>query len=200
MTRRSSRLDRRRYWTTIDRVRPRFRTRTGRRVHMRLLAPDDAARLRDFFYSLSPESRRRRFHADVEHINDETITEASVRLTDVDNKTLGGAVIALAPEEDGEAIVGVARLARPPGRPDSPEAEAAITVRDDFHGEGLGLELLRRMMLLARRMNIKTVVAEIEADNHAAIRLFRRLNVPTETEVDYGLVVMRLAVPGTKRD
>lgn len=195
MARRARRMDRRRYATTITRVRPRYRTRTGQIVHMRLLAPSDADGLRDLYYRLSPESRRRRFHADVERIDAETIAEAAVTLSNVDNKTLGGAVIALAQEKGREAIVGVARLARPLGQPESPEAEAAITVRDDFHGQGLGSELLRRMVLLARHMDIEVMVAEIEADNHDAIRLFRRLNLPTQTDVDHGVVVMRIRVP-----
>jgi RimJ/RimL family protein N-acetyltransferase len=199
VARRTRRMDRRRYATTIERVRPRWRTHSGQLVRMRLLEPTDANALRELFYRLSPESRRRRFHADVERIDAETIAEAAVTLSDVDNKTMGGAVIALAREGDKDAIVGVARLARPLEQPASPEAEAAITVRDDFHGQGLGTELLRRMVLLARRMEIETMVAEIEADNHGAIRLFRRLNLPTETEVDHGEVVLRINVSSSGR-
>lgn len=188
-------LDSLHYRTSIDRVRAQFRTRTGHRVHMRLLQPSDANLLLDFFHRLSPESRRRRFHADVERVDAATLQEASVRLADVDNATQGGAVVAVVDEAHGPAIIGVARLARPLDSPDSPVAETAVTVRDDYHGQGLGMELLRRMVLLARKMNIKTIVAEIEADNEAAIRLFRRLNLPTECEVNHGEVVLRISVP-----
>lgn len=184
------------YKPDINRVRRNYTTRDGRVVKMRLLHPEDADLLVDFFHRMSPETRRRRFHTNTEGLSEEFIEENARELANVDNLTQGGAVIALYEEEDGrEHIVGSARLARLPGQPNSPEAEAAIVVRDDFQGQGLGTELLRRMVLLAKQMNVKTIIANFEAENEGAIRLFRELGLPTEIEVSQGETTLTMTVP-----
>lgn len=188
--------DQKRFRQDINRVRPWFKTRTGRLLRSRLLQPGDTALLIDFFKHLSTETKRRRFHAPVENIDETTILERAQHLCDVDNRTSGGAVLALHKEEDGEHIVGVARLMRPEGQPDSPEIEAAIVVRDDFHGEGVATELLRRLVLLAKQMKAKTIVAMIEADNYAAIKLFRELDLPTTSTTSHAETTLYISVPG----
>lgn len=186
----------RRYASSLARARPWFKTRDGITLRSRLLRPADAPLLIDFFERLSSETRRRRFHTDVDRVDDDLIYRRSLEMTNVDNLGQEGAVIATVREEDGqEHIVGVARLARPARQPDHPEAEAAITVRDDFHGRGVGTELLRRMVLLAKQMQVKTILAVIEADNYPAIKLFRELDLPTETHTSYAETEMRIAVP-----
>ena len=184
------------YKPDINRVRRTYMTRDGRVVKMRLLHPEDADLLIDFFHRMSPETRRRRFHTNTEGLSEEFIEENARELANVDNLTQGGAVIALYEEEDGaEHIIGSARLARPAGQPDSPEAEAAIVVRDDFHGQGVGTELLRRMVLLAKQMNVKSIIANFEAENEGAIRLFRELGLPTEIDVSQGETTLIMTAP-----
>ncbi|HXF61249.1 MAG TPA: GNAT family protein [Caldilineaceae bacterium] len=174
-----------------------FTTRDGYPLSYRLIRAADARLLIDLFDRLSPESRRRRFHANLEHLSGEAKWERASALANVDNRTLGGAVLAIERDADGcEQVVGVARLARPPDQPHSPEAEVAVVVRDDFQGRGVGSELLRRMARLAQQMGVRTLVAEIEADNEAALRLFRGLALPAETTAHRGLVVMRIQTPG----
>ena len=165
-----------------------FVTRDGVKLVFRLIKPSDQARLIDFFYALSPESRRRRFHIDVEHVSSYQVEETSHLLCQVDNRTNGGAVLVL----EGKQIVGVARLARPLHQPTWPEAEAAIVIRDDYHGHGVGTALLQRLVLLAHSMGITCMIAEIEADNHEALRLFRGLKLPTETTVSHGEMMLRI--------
>ncbi len=106
-----------------------------------------------------------------------------------------GAVAATIDDAKGEHIVGVVRLARPVGEFDAPEAEAAVVVRDDFHGRGVGRELLRWMVLLARRMQVKTILAVFQSDNDSAIRLFRELDLPTKITAEHGETIMHIQVP-----
>ena len=128
---------------------------------------------------------------------DDRLKWATARgLADVDNETLGGAVLALEVDAAGEEhVVGVARLGRPPDDPHSPEAEAAIVVRDDYQGRGVGTELLRRMVLLAKQMRLKTILAIIESDNEPALRAFRGLGLPVDVRVHRAQVEMRFEVP-----
>lgn len=184
-----------RYNTSLRNVSPRFTTRDGRKVKLRLMRPDDIPLMIEFFHRMSPETRRRRFHAGSENVSDELIRERAEELAAVDNKTLMGAVVAVYEEEDGPHMIGSVRLARDPAQPDSPEAEAAVVVRDDFHGQGLGTELMRRLVLLAKKMQVKTIVAIFQADNEGAIRLFRELNLPYTTSIDHGATIMKLQAP-----
>ena len=172
-----------------------FTTPEGIRLKFRLIRPDDSELLLDLFHHLSPESRRRRFHADVERLDDETKHLAAIQLANVDNRTQGGAVLALVEEDGVEQLVGVARFARPLGKPDHPEAEVAISVRDDYQRRSVGSELLRRLVLLAKQMKIRVMLADIEADNRPAIKLFYGLDLPTETDVCHGEVMMRIKMP-----
>ena len=108
------RQDRRRYRGSIDKMRSTFKTRSGQKLHMRLLQPTDAPQLLDLFHRLSPETRRRRFHANVDSLSDEVLAAAALELADVDNRTAQGAVVATVRNAQGdEEFVGIARLARP---------------------------------------------------------------------------------------
>lgn len=185
----------RRWPSDLRRLRPSFVTTDGRKLHMRLIQPSDSPLLVDLFYSLSPQSRRRRFHYAVEHATPEMVLAEAERLADVDNLTTGGAILATERGGQGERIVGVVRLMRSPQTSDSPEAEAAIVVRDDYHGSGVGKELLYRMVLLARRMKVKTMIADIEADNYAALRAFRGIGLPTESDTSHGETRLYITVP-----
>jgi GNAT superfamily N-acetyltransferase len=185
-----------RYQQDINRVRAWFKARNGETITSRLIRPDDDKLLIDLFRRLSPEARRRRFHQQVENLDDELIRESARLLADVDNRTQGGAVLALAKDEHGEQhAVGVARLGRQLGKPDDPMAEAAIVIRDDYHGQGLGTELLRRLVLLAKQMKVKQMQAVIEADNASAIRLFRELGLPTKSDTSQGETTLIIEIP-----
>jgi RimJ/RimL family protein N-acetyltransferase len=185
----------RRYRANIDRVRGWFRTRNGKILGSRLLTPADAPLLVDFFFGLSIESRMRRFHQGNREVSPEEIRTTAERLANVDNLTTGGAVLAVERGIWGERIVAVARLMREDDTPNSPEAEAAIVVRDDYHGQGVGSEILRRLVLLARKMGVRTMVANIEASNHPALRLFRSLDLPTTSETSRAETTLYIQMP-----
>ncbi|MGL4650707.1 MAG: GNAT family N-acetyltransferase [Caldilineaceae bacterium] len=186
---------RRRWPADLRRLPPTFVTTDGRKLQLRLIRPTDSPLLAELFYHLSPETRRRRFHHAVEHATPEMVLVESERLADVDNRTVGGAILAIERGPSSERIVGVVRLMRSPKTPRSPEAEAAIVVRDDYHRCGVGKELLYRLVLLARRMKVKTMIADIEADNYAALRAFREIGLPTTSDTTHGETRLFLTVP-----
>jgi GNAT superfamily N-acetyltransferase len=184
-----------RYNTKLRNVSPRYTTRDGRKLTLRLLHPSDAALLVEMFHLLTPETRRRRFHIGVENVSDEVVQLRAAELADVDNKVVAGAVVAVYKDATGEHIVGSVRLARDPATPESPEAEAAVVVRDDFQGQGVGTELMRRLVLLAKQMHVKTILAIFQPDNEGAIRIFREVNLPYVTTIDHGETILKIEVP-----
>ncbi|HWD64583.1 MAG TPA: GNAT family N-acetyltransferase [Solirubrobacteraceae bacterium] len=146
-----------------------MRLRDGSRVRVRAIRPDDRQPLAEAFQRLSPESRYRRFFTPMNQLSEGTLTY----LTDVDHHD-HEALVAFS--EDG-GLVGVARYVRID--PDSPVAEAAITVSDDWQGRGLARGLLHRLAARAREAGVAQFSALVKVENPAAARVLRELG-PSE--------------------
>ena len=77
------------------------------------------------------------------------------------------------PSTGERRILGVGRLNKL--RTDNNEAEVAALVSDPYQGHGVGTELLRRCVQIAREEKIVPLVAEILRDNVAMEKVFKRL-------------------------
>jgi RimJ/RimL family protein N-acetyltransferase len=134
--------------------------RDGSTVTIRPVVPEDRDELLRGFLELSPESRFYRFLNTVGTPTEEHLTY----LTTVDQKdhVAIGATIE-SPDLKTERGVGIARFVRLSDSPDT--AEAAITVVDDMHRKGIGSVLLRELLRAAAARGIKTLRAEVLADN-----------------------------------
>ena len=132
-------------------------------VAIRVIRPDDAARLERLFYRLSPESVYRRFFTLYSH----PPAGAIRKLADLDHLTQD-AVVAVA----GDEVVGVGRYAADAREPGA--AEVAVVVDDAWQGRGLGSRLLGCAASLARLHGYTTLTAVVLADNAPAIRMLRR--------------------------
>ncbi len=168
-----------------------FLTKDGYWLYSRLIRADDAPRLLDLFDKLSSESRRLRFNATVDHIDPDTKEVHSRTLAEVDNTASGGAVVAVDHQRGQQVVVGVLRL----GPVVEGHAEVAVVVRDDYQGRGVGYALLQRLLPLAQRMGVHTVVASIQAGNLPALRLFRRLNYPIRAKTTRAETELQIHLP-----
>ena len=172
---------------------PDFKLQNGQRLCLRLMLPDDEPLLQEFRTHLSDESLSRRFHIDAYRITPDTVQRMIEELLQVDDMQRT-ALMALYRDEMGEHIVGVARLARLPDDKTEQSAEVAVIVRDDFHHQGVGRELLKRSLRLARQMGIRNWVAYIQTDNLGALRLFRSLELPIKSHTSYGATEIQIAI------
>lgn len=172
---------------------PWFRARNGVWLHTRTINAADAERLLDLFEKLSDESRRSRFHGDPSRLSDEAKRRGAAVFAGVDNRTMGGALVAVARKGDDEEIVGIVQLGRN-STPTDPEAEVAIVVRDDYQGQGVGRALLERIGPLAAQMGVQTLLAVIDVTNTPALRLFRSLGLPCKARTRQGQTVLHLSL------
>jgi acetyltransferase len=69
-------------------------------------------------------------------------------------------------------ILGVGRLTKILGADDG---EVAVVVSDQFHGRGLGTELLARLLIVGADEKLATLKADILPDNRAVMRIFEKL-------------------------
>ena len=134
-------------------------------VALRPIRPQDKPALVSFHARLSEDTRYRRYHS-----AKGDLTSRDLRyLTEVD----GHHHVALVAHPEGrpDHLLGVARAVADPGRPD--EAEVAIVVADDVHGQGVGAELIEGVIDRAAREGAGRIVAMVQGDNHRAMRLFQ---------------------------
>jgi RimJ/RimL family protein N-acetyltransferase len=144
----------------------RITLRSGHRVLVRALRPDDGPGLAEAFAQLSETSRYRRFFALKPHLSEQWLAY----LTDVDHRD-HEALVAVAPGSG--QLVGVARFIRNPREPDV--AEVAVTVIDSWQRRGLGTALLRKLAQRAAEEGIRYFAAEILAENQPMLTLAHRL-------------------------
>lgn len=82
----------------------------------------------------------------------------------------------------GPEIAGIGRLNRVAG---TDEAELAAIVTDAYQNRGLGAELLRRELHVAREEGIRTVVSEMMADNLAMQVISKALGFQVRMKEDF---------------
>jgi acetyltransferase len=137
----------------------------GRRVTLRPVLPQDADAEQTFIGTLSPQSRRRRFHGAVNELP-EPMLEA---MTAIDYQQQL-ALVAEAVGDDGESrLVADARyVVTGAGR-----ADFAIAVADDWQRIGLGRILLQRLARQACRQGIGQLQGTVQASNGPMLTLMR---------------------------
>lgn len=160
--------------------------RDGARVTLRPITSDDKDRLREAFERLGEESRYRRFFSPMPALSPATLRY----LTEIDHHDHEALVAQDASTGEG---LGVARYVRAHDAPRH-EAEAAITVVDDWQGRGLGGVLLHALADRARDEGITTFTALVQADNPRAIRALSALG-ETQRSWDGGNTLLRIALP-----
>ena len=84
--------------------------------------------------------------------------------------------------EHGDAILAVARLRKI----DAADAELAVLITDEYQGRGLGTELARRLVEIARAEKVERVIAEILPENIHMQRVCRELGFRMDELPDNG--------------
>lgn len=137
-----------------------------RTLEIRPVTTADAGRLVDLHARCSEQARYFRFHA------------AKPRLRAVEADYLAAtdglvrvALAATTVEDGEERIVADARF----DLTGDGDAEAAVLIRDDLAGQGLGTLLLGRLLELAAGLGVRRVLLDILPENQAMLALARRV-------------------------
>jgi GNAT superfamily N-acetyltransferase len=150
--------------------------RDGAAITIRPIRPDDKDALVRGFERLSPESRYRRFFAPLDRLSRRDLAY----LTEVDHHDHEALI---AHSVAGEPL-GVARYVR---LADREQAEVAVVVIDEWHGRGVGTELLMRLADRARAEDVRIFTATVLTENADALALgdslgdVRRVSTPSTT-------------------
>lgn len=160
-------------------------TRRGETVTIRPIRPEDEPLMVYFHLTLSEESIHLRFFRAM-NLDQRIAHERLTRICFIDYEREMALVAELSDAQTGDRqIIAVARLIK---SRDRSEAECAILVSDLFHGRGLGTELLRRLLEVARAESVHRITADILPENHTMQHILERLGFQVRYDVDEQLV------------
>jgi acetyltransferase len=152
---------------------------------LRRATPEDVPLLAAMLEGLSPRTRYLRYFTARPLAGPEALREAR-RMTGERTTTL------IATSHREREALAAAELATDPRHPLRPEA--AIVVRDDEQGRGLGTLLMRYLLRVARQQGASSIGAVVLAENRAALAMVRRLGAPYTLTADAGEVHVEIAV------
>ncbi|MFB6098222.1 MAG: bifunctional acetate--CoA ligase family protein/GNAT family N-acetyltransferase, partial [Salinibacter sp.] len=143
----------------------------GEDITIRPIRPEDEPKLVTFHERLSERSVYLRY-ANLMKLEQRVAHERLARICFIDyDREM--ALVAERPVEDGpDQIIGVGRLTQQPGRN---EAEFAMLVIDEYQGEGIGTELLRRLAEVGKNEGLDRITADILQQNRAMQRVCEKL-------------------------
>jgi acyl-CoA hydrolase/GNAT superfamily N-acetyltransferase len=141
-------------------------TKAGVKVFFRPIKISDEPLLQNFIYSLSDDSLYRRFISVRKDMPHERLQELVII-----DYTREMAIFAMVGSEENREIAGVGRYFIDESKH---SAEVAFAVRDAFHNQGIGSELLAYLTYLARRQGLLGFTAEVLAENQPMLHVFEK--------------------------
>ncbi len=136
-------------------------------LFVRPIRPEDAPLLVELFESLSPKSVYMRFFSPLKHLPHNMLA----RFTQIDyDREI--ALVALPDSRLQEKMLGVARVIN---ERNQKHAEFSVVVADQWQGKGIGSELLKRCLAMAKERNIETVWGSVLTENAQMLKLGKKL-------------------------
>lgn len=158
------------------------RLRDGRDYRLRPLQRGDAARVSEFFATLSADTIRARYG----YLIHDMTPERATRLVDVDPaRELPLGLFSLAPDGREEQLRAMARLVL---APDRQSAECAFLVHDSQRQKGMATKLLRYLRVAGRRRGLARLFAQVRRENKAMLNTFIRAGARLHFGVDSDVV------------
>jgi acetyltransferase len=152
-------------------IRP-FTLRSGADVIIRPIRPEDEPLIVAFHSTLSEQSVYLRYFYPMS-LEQRTAHERLTRICFIDyDREMVLVAERIDPSSAQRAIIGVGRLMKIRG---TNQAEFAAVITDAYQGQGLGSELLRRLIAIGRDERLERVLADVLPDNRDMQRLFKKL-------------------------
>lgn len=148
-----------------------FETKTGRRIRVRPMRPDDVPYLVEIFENMSSESRYRRFHQTVDNAPPARVWAEAEQIATADPDTSRGLIAFADLPGEPNAPIGAARYVSL----GDGSAETAMSVRDDMQNMGIGTYLFQLLVKEAIAAGVKKFVASVQNNNEAVWHILQRL-------------------------
>lgn len=165
---------------------------SGEDLMIRPIRPEDEPAMVKFHETLSDRTVYFRYLHSLQ-LSQRVAHERLTRICFIDY----GREWALVAEKEGinagdKEIIGVGRLTR---SQTEGEAEFAILVTDTYQRQGIGRELLARLVEIGKAEGVSVITGQILPENYGMQRVAQKLGFEVHHDVEEGLVVARMPVP-----
>ncbi len=159
--------------------------KSGQRATIRPIRPEDEPLMVQFHQTLSERSVYLRYFNALK-LSQRIAHDRLMRICFIDyDREMALVAVRTDPTTGAQEILGVGRLSRLHG---INEAEYAVLVGDQWQRQGLGTELLRRMLEIARQEKIGRVVGSFLEENYEMQSVSKKLGMKLVRAVDEALV------------
>jgi acetyltransferase len=164
--------------------------KSGERVTIRPIRPEDEPLLIKLHEALSDRTVYLRYFQPLK-LSQRTAHERLTRICFIDYDREMALVVERKKEDGAAEIIGIGRLSKLRGRE---EAELAVLVDDHYQHQGMGTELYRRLIAVARDEKVKLVVSTILGENREMRAICQKLGFKMEVDMEDGTVRAELEV------
>lgn len=164
-------------------------TAKGLQLVLRPVKISDEPLIKDFFYSLSDQSLKRRFMSFRQDMPHERLQEFVII-----DYTTEMFIVACLKEGEMERIVGLGQYYI---NENNHTAEVAFVTRDEHQGKGIGRELLAYLTYLAKREGLLGFTAEVLVENRTMLHLFETMGFDIQKQNEQGVYQLKLTFRGT---
>ncbi len=159
--------------------------KSGQQVTIRPIRPEDEPLMVQFHQTLSERSVYLRYFNALK-LSQRIAHDRLMRICFIDyDREMALVAVRTDPTTAAQEILGVGRLSRLHG---INEAEYAVLVGDQWQRQGLGTELLRRMLEIARQEKIARVVGSFLEENYEMQSVSKKLGMKLVRATDEALV------------
>ncbi len=160
------------------------KTKTGLEILLRPVKISDEPLIREFFYSLSDESMYHRFLTTRKGMPHERLQSFIV----IDH-TRDKVILATLNIDGKEKIIGLGQYGL---NSDMQTADLALAVRDDYHNQGIGSELISYLTNLAKRQGLLGFTGDALAKNQPIFTLIKKMGFDVKMENESGVFKVNL--------
>ncbi|MBS3817687.1 MAG: GNAT family N-acetyltransferase [Candidatus Thermoplasmatota archaeon] len=162
-----------------------YRELKGKEYLFRPMKATDDELLKDLFYSLSDESRYKRFMSarkDMPHERRQEFVQINY------NKEM--ALVVIDTEIEGpHRMVGVGDYRIKEGQN---VAEVSLMIRDEYQNKGIGTALLEYLTMIAQDRGLYGFTAEVLADNRKMIHVFEKMGYDIDKRREGGEIILKM--------
>ncbi len=158
-------------------------THNGQTILLRPIRPEDESAHHEFLTKTDPQDIYFRFFKSSNNFTHQFLA----RFTQIDYDREMAFVAKTT--DDKQETLGVIRAI---SDSDNHEAEIAIIVRSDIHGQGIGRSLMEKMIKYCRERGIEQLTGQVLPDNYAFLSLVRKFNFKTCPQFEENTVLITL--------
>jgi acetyltransferase len=149
-----------------------YKMTDGTQVNIRPIRPEDEPMIAEFHQGLSAQSVFMRYFHSIE-LSQRVAHDRLTRICFIDyDREMALVVIQRNPDNDVREILAVGRLSKLQG---TEEAEFALIIQDEYQRQGLGTELLSRLMKWGKNEGVRLVSAYMLPENSGMKRICQKL-------------------------